>query len=76
MSTVAEEIKASALRLSDKERADIAYCLIESLDTEADHDSEEAWDAELARREAEIRDGKIQGELADVVMARILEKLS
>jgi putative addiction module component (TIGR02574 family) len=76
MSTAAEEIKASALRLSDKERADLAYCLIESLNTKADEDAEEAWDAEFARREAEIRDGKVQGELADVVMARILKKIS
>lgn len=76
MSTVAEEIKASALRLSTKERAEIAFFLIESLDNEVDEDSDEALETELARREAEIRDGKVQGEMADVVMARILEKIS
>jgi putative addiction module component (TIGR02574 family) len=71
MSAVAEEIKASALRLSIKERADLAYCLIESLDTEVDEHAEEAWDAELARRAEAIRQGTAVGKPAEAVFPEL-----
>lgn len=40
-----------------------------------DQDSDDVWDAELARREAEIREGSAMGEPADLVMARLRKKL-
>lgn len=52
-----EKVRAEALALSDEQRAQLARDLIESLDAPADTDSAEAWDAEIARRLAEIDSG-------------------
>ena len=52
-----EKIRAEALTLTDEERAELAYELIESLDAPADADATDAWDAEIMRRLAEIDAG-------------------
>jgi len=54
MSETAEQLKAALAQLPASERAALAHYLIHSLDDGADHDAEAAWDAELARRMAEI----------------------
>ena len=71
MTTAVEEIKARALSLSHKERADLAYCLIESLDTNVDEGAAEEWDAELARRAEAIRQGTAVGKPAEVVFPEL-----
>src|SRR2546422_956727 len=57
MSDTAEKLKAALAQLPASERAALAHYLIHSLDDHADPDAEAAWDAELARRMAEIRSG-------------------
>jgi putative addiction module component (TIGR02574 family) len=48
---------AAILRLPAEERARLALELIRSLDTEAAADAADAWDAEIARRGAEVDAG-------------------
>ncbi len=49
-----------ALRLSEKERADLAAGLMESLEQEEDLDAEELWDMEILRRVEDVRKGRVQ----------------
>ena len=52
-----EKVRSEALRLSAAERAELAHSLVESLDGPVDQDAESAWDAEVARRLAEVDAG-------------------
>ena len=74
MSETAEQLKAALAQLPASERAALPHCLIRSLDEVADPDAEAAWDAELARRMAEIRSGQAVGEPAERVFAELSEK--
>ena len=51
------DMLAAILRLPAEERARLALELIRSLDTEAEADAADAWDAEIARRGAEVDAG-------------------
>jgi len=57
----ASELLKHALTLPDKERAELAASLIESLDTTVDEDFEVAWQEEVARRLADFEAGKVKG---------------
>lgn len=57
MSLTAERILEDALQLADRDRADLAGRLIESLDAGEDDDAEEAWDLEIARRIEKLEEG-------------------
>jgi putative addiction module component (TIGR02574 family) len=76
MTETAEKLKAQLSQLSMQERAELAHFLIHSLDEDVDADAEAAWDAELARRMGEIRNGTAVGELADTVFAELRKKYS
>jgi putative addiction module component (TIGR02574 family) len=76
MTETAEKLKAQLSQLSMQERAELAHFLIHSLDEDVDADAEAAWDAELARRMGEIRNGTAVGELADIVFAELRKKYS
>jgi len=54
----AQELLKKAFALPEKERADLAGSLIESLDQTVDENAEAAWQEEIARRLEEIRSGK------------------
>ena len=54
----AQELLKKALALSEKERADLAGTLIESLDDTVDENAEAAWQEEILRRLEEVRSGK------------------
>jgi putative addiction module component (TIGR02574 family) len=56
----AGELLKHALTLSDKERAELASDLIDSLDPTVDPDAELAWQEEIARRLAEIESGRVK----------------
>lgn len=71
-----EQLVTEALRLPLNERAELAFTLLQSLDSEADADAEAAWDAELARRMEQIERGDVTGEPAESVFARLREKYS
>jgi len=75
MSTVLDELKQKATQLSESERAELALSLIESLDGEADAGIDEAWQAEIDRRVAEIDRGDVQLIPGDEVFARLRRKL-
>ena len=76
MTEAVESLKSQISRLSVRERAELAYFLIQSLDDGADADAESAWDAELARRMAEITSGEAIGEPADKVLTELRQKYS
>ncbi len=67
MTAHAKAVFEDAMKLTDKEREELANELWESLplmepvDEEADPGAEAAWDAEIDRRIAEIDSGKIVG---------------
>ena len=52
-----EKVRSEALSLPEAERAELAHDLVASLDGPADSDAENAWDAEILRRLAEIDSG-------------------
>jgi putative addiction module component (TIGR02574 family) len=54
MTETAEELLKRALSLDEKDRASLAGALIESLHGEPDPDVEDAWEAEIRRRVAEL----------------------
>ena len=62
MSTHVEDLMDNAFRLSTQERADLAARLIESLETEDEHDADTqaAWDAEIQRRLNELDTGQVK----------------
>ena len=60
MNAPAEKLFEEALRLPDTARAELAACLIQSLDTKTDEDVEAAWDVEIGRRIAELDAGLVE----------------
>lgn len=50
-------MKKEALKLSQKERAQLAHMLIDSLSPETDFESEEAWSEELKHRINQYQEG-------------------
>lgn len=74
MNQTVERLKAEAQALTAPERADLVFHLLQSLDQGEDTDAEAAWDAELARRAAEIESGQAVGIPADQVFADIRKK--
>jgi putative addiction module component (TIGR02574 family) len=61
--------------LSQKERAELAYAIICSLEPQ-DEDVGEAWNAELSERVAEVRAGRVIGKLAEQLFAELREDRS
>ena len=60
MDATTQEILSTALRLPDKDRADLAASLIESLDEPFDSDAQIAWAEEIRRRLAELDSGAVK----------------
>jgi putative addiction module component (TIGR02574 family) len=56
----ARELLKKAFALPEKERADIAASLIESLDQTVDENAEAAWQEEILHRLEEVRSGKVK----------------
>jgi len=55
-----EQLREQAMHLSELERAALARDLIRSLDAPFDEGVEQAWDAEIAQRVAQIETGEAQ----------------
>ena len=55
-----ENVLADALALPQTDRAALIGDLIDSLDEVADEDADAAWDAEIARRVADLDAGRAQ----------------
>ena len=76
MTDTALRLKSELAQLPQQDRAALAHYLIDSLDTEVDEDADALWEAELKRREQEIRSGAAVGEPARKVLAELREKHS
>jgi len=78
MAVEIEAWKSELAALTMRDRAELAHFLLHSLEqaTDEDQDVESSWDAELARRVAEIEDGTGVGKPADQVFAELREKYS
>jgi putative addiction module component (TIGR02574 family) len=61
MTEIMEQLKGQLERLPSQERAELAHFLLCSLEQEAEADVDAAWEAELARRVADIQSGKVVG---------------
>lgn len=74
MTAVLQEIEVQALTLPPEERAELIHRLIISLDGETEASPDEiakAWDAEIARRVADIDAGRVELIPAEKVFADI-----
>jgi putative addiction module component (TIGR02574 family) len=56
----ASELLKQALTLSDKERAELASSLIDSLDPTVDPDAEAEWQEEISRRLEDVETGRVK----------------
>jgi putative addiction module component (TIGR02574 family) len=71
MTKPTEAVLADALRLDAQSRAQLAAELLASLDGPNDPDAELAWQAEIERRVADLKAGKVKLEPWDKVKRRI-----
>lgn len=70
-----EKVQAEALKLSSRERALLAKCLIESLDETDEREIERLWLDEAERRLAAYHDGNLPARTAGEVFAEADEKI-
>ena len=72
MDALSRQLLDTALTLPDRERADLAAELIDSLDPAFDADHESAWGEEIARRLALLKSGATQTVPWSEARARII----
>ena len=75
MTDQASILLQQALALSERERADLACSIMDSLDATVDPDAESAWDQEVGRRVAELDSGAAKTIPWEQVQRRISAKL-
>ena len=73
MTEAVEQLKSQVSTLSTAERADLAYFLLTSLESQ-EEGVEEAWREEIARRVAEIRSGRAVGRPIEEVLTELRER--
>jgi putative addiction module component (TIGR02574 family) len=71
MTQAVADILARLDSLSPEERAELAYAFVCSLEPGEDEGVADAWDAELSRRVAEIRQGTAAGKPAAQLFAEL-----
>lgn len=76
MSRTFTDLWKDASELSEKDRADLAGLLIESLEGEPDAEVEAAWAAEIERRVAELEAGTVETIPWEVVRQRLVDRLN
>jgi putative addiction module component (TIGR02574 family) len=67
----AADVLTEILTLPAEERARLALALIRSLDGDADVDTQDAWDAEIERRGAEVAAGTAETMSLDEYRAHV-----
>jgi putative addiction module component (TIGR02574 family) len=72
MTTAADSLYQAALQLPDRDRAELAAMLIDSIDPTTDADWAEAWDAEIAKRIGELDQGNVKTVPWGTVRQRIM----
>ncbi|MBI4006456.1 MAG: addiction module protein [Gammaproteobacteria bacterium] len=75
MSLPSKQLFNEALHLDEKERAELACLLIESLDMEVEEGVEAAWVVGIERRLEELDSGKVPGIPWENVMSQLLSNL-
>ena len=70
-----QKIQADALKLTSKERAFLAKCLIESLDKTEEDEIEQLWLDEAERRLAAFAKGALSARAASEVFTQAYEKI-
>lgn len=60
MGRAVRELYEKAAELPPEDRAELAGLLLETLDEDRDEDSEVAWAAEIERRMADFRSGRVR----------------
>ena len=70
----AQAVAAQLLTLPAEDRARLAALLLASLEG-VDRDATDAWDAEIARRAAQLATGEVQGVPAADVFAEVERRL-
>jgi len=60
MNAPAQKLLEDALRLPQRDRAELAASLIDSLDPGVDEDAPAAWASEIERRIAELEQGTVK----------------
>jgi putative addiction module component (TIGR02574 family) len=60
MNALPRKVLEEAMKLPPEARAALAASLLESLDDQVDEDAEVAWAAEIGKRLAEVRDGRVR----------------
>lgn len=74
MARSARELFEEAMRLDPKERAALMRLLVDSLDAESEEGAEEAWQAEIERRIAELDSGQLQAVPWEELRARLYQR--
>jgi len=75
MANPARDLEGKALKLSRRDRARLAQCLIFSLDQQGDVDAEKLWLEEAERRLGELKSGKAVGISAAKVIKKARSRL-
>lgn len=75
MAQLLDEVERQGMALPQKDRAALAERLLASLDEGEDEGVEEAWAAEVERRDRELQEGKVKGIPASEVLARVRRAL-
>jgi putative addiction module component (TIGR02574 family) len=73
MNTVVESLKDQMVVLSASERAELAYFLLSSLDSD-EVGVEDSWDAEASRRVREIQSGQAVGRPLHELLEELRER--
>ena len=76
MSRTFTDVWKEASELSEKDRADLAGLLIESLEGPSDPGVEEAWALEIEKRVAELDAGTVKSIPWEQVRQRLLDRLN
>lgn len=75
MSATLIEIQEQAKQMEAHDRARLAYVLLESLEPDDEGNVEQAWEAEIAARWAELERGEVVPIPASEVFASLRHKL-
>lgn len=71
MTDSSRKVLEAAMALSERERADLAARLLESLGSDSEAEVEIAWREEIERRAREVEEGAVELEDWDSVRARL-----
>src|SRR5690349_11396552 len=75
MSSNLDQLTADAMKLSIRDRVQLAQRLVETLDDEVESNTEALWFVEAERRLEELRSGKVEGVYSDEAFRTAREAL-